>query len=297
MEHEVLVDEAVGADAPALSVKGEQITIYFTRGKGASSMVARLRMASLEDPTPLAPGIEVGGADGGGWATPGTSEPALLLPLSAPAGDGYLLCYRKEAGIECATSTDGDQYRVEPALALLPLGAEEGTTLGSPALVHIPASGGSGDHRGRARLYYLASSDEKSTSARLYAADAPLPLGSGPFVRVDGNPATPGRDPVLAPGAVSWLPALGHVSARTLITAAGRPRYDLFLSGNVGLLRAVGAASSYDATIFTVAAQPFADPHPPDKWAPSVAAYRDGTLLVYATPSVGHSVLAAATGP
>lgn len=273
LEEPVLLESA-GAnldDAELVVTAAPRFTIFHTRREDRGAVtIGRARFAALDDREPTLDVLDLG---------PGEAAQPAVLPPDRP-GRPWLLCFARAGHIECATSPDGDRFTPIPALTLSPNGAEEGPALTSPALLRLGA--------GRARLVYLAAS-------ALYAADLPLD-GGGP-VRLDADPGTPARDPILRAGITPWLRELGRVTARTLITPAGRARHDLYLSGLLDKARVVGLAASWDALHFTAADAPFLDPKAPDEWAPSADAYPDGTLLVFTARSVGRTIIAAATGP
>jgi hypothetical protein len=88
------------------------------------------------------------------------------------------------------------------------------------------------------------------------------------------------------------------VTARAVTTLTGRTRYDLFLSGREPTgLRVVGFASSWDGLAFSVAAQPMLAAKPPDVWAPTVTAYRAGSLLLFTQGAGAHTLIEGAHDP
>lgn len=124
------------------------------------------------------------------------------------------------------------------------------------------------------------------------------------FERVDGRAETPARDPILSPGAAPWLVSIGRTTARTVLTGASRLRHDLFVTGHTaatatGLpaLDVVGIAASFDGISVVAAAAPFLAPQKPGRSAPTVAAWRGGSLLLYTTIVGRHSIIAAAAAP
>jgi hypothetical protein len=147
----------------------------------------------------------------------------------------------------------------------------------------------------RLRVYYLAS-------GAVWAAEAPFAdVVAGratTFTRIDGDPRTPDRDPIIA--RPPFGSALTHVCARAAVTPAGRLRHDLYLT--VGLPAGSTAtsscafASSFTGSDFAVAATPIL---PAMVTARDCAEtpYEDVALLFYTQRSGAHDAIGLARDP
>jgi hypothetical protein len=225
------------------------------------------------------------------WEAGAVGEPSLIAGDPVVPGQGWALFYSGGGAIGWATApavTLGHQWTKAPGPALLADGAEEGHELSSPAAVHVDD---------RLRVYYLAA-------GALWAAEASfddvIHGRATTWARLDGDPTTPARDPMLsAPG---WATGLGRVTARAVWTAAGRWRHDLYFTAQVAMndqhaaISTCGFAASFTGDRFVAAAAPLV-PLADATRGPSEIPYRDGALLLYIERSAGHDAVAAATSP
>ena len=288
----LLADLDANLDDSQVFADGDRLIVYLSRRTpDGRSTIVRADPATLTDTSSMfTPMITADAA----WESGAVAEPALV-PALAPGGRS-LLFYQAAGRIGLAvgdgTTTTGNASGAHftkaamPVLSALP---EEGAALASPAAFVLRTSDGTPTDT--VRLFYLAG-------GALYAADASFSalVSLAPnFVRVDGDPATPARDPMLRAGDASWLKRLGRTTARSLRTAAGSARYDLFVSGAVDKPSVVGFASSFDALHFSVAATPFLDAK--DDHAPSVTAYNARSVLLFTRSEGIRTIIAAATSP
>jgi hypothetical protein len=210
--------------------------------------------------------------------------------VRAPAvvdGPPWLLFYAAGGAIGWAVADDagGHAWQKGPGPTLEANGAEEGAALGSPAAVRL------GD---RVRVYYTGGGRVWAKEASFVSLAARLPTTWKP---VDGDPATPGRDPMLA--GAPFLTGIERVTARAGTTPAGRVRHDLYFSGPTGIHdtpTACGYAASYLGTAFEVAPGPIL-PLLPAARAPTGTAYGEGAVLLYVTHSGIRDGVAAALSP
>ena len=233
-----------------------------------------------------------------GWEAGAVTGPSIVW--SGPGTTEWLLFYAGGGAIGYAIGTDalGHVWRKPPGPALRANEVEEGHVLGPPAAVHVPSAAGEGD---RLRVYYVAS-------GAIWAADAPYAdvLAGNPveWTRLDGDPTTPARDPMIAPSQVPFAASLGRVQARAALTPAGRVRHDLYFTAiapaNTMPATTVGFASSFTGDRFEVAPAPILPPKLVTK-SPSVIAYADdveaGFVLFYAAQHGAHTAIAAARSP
>jgi|SRR5579871_6136407 len=262
----VLSDAGADLDDPYVLAWGDLLATWVTYTVGHTSEIRHADFFSLETgSTGFIGAIQPAEA----WEGNRVAQPAILW--TSP----WLLFYSGAGGIGYATSPDGHAWTKAPGPALVAT-ADEGA-ISSPAAILI------GD---TVRLFYLASDGVRAADARFADLAA---RAEAPFQRRAGV--------VIAPGAASWLPSPGRLSARNVLLATGRERYDLFLSGSVDGVRAVGFASSFDGESFAIAAAPFLDPRSPDEWSPTVTAYRAGSLLLFTQQEGQHSAIGAATSP
>jgi hypothetical protein len=214
------------------------------------------------------------------WEGGAVAQPAVIW--SSP----WLLFYAAGGGIGVATAADGHRFTKTPGTTLVPRGAEEGSALSSPAAVLL------GD---RVRVYYVAS-------GQVFAAEADFAtLAAGHpavWTRLDGDPTTPARDPMLAP--MSWARRIERVTARAALTPAGRMRHDLYVSAEVlsdgSSSIGCGYAASYTGDRFLAADAPIL-PERPVARAPTETPYRDEALLLYVAHRGVRDAILAAVSP
>ena len=178
-------------------------------------------------------------------------------------------------------------YAKAPGPALRPNVREEGNALGAPAAVRI-TDGGSD----RLRVYYPANGMIWAAEASYADVHAGLETT---WTRLDGDPSTPERDPMLrgAPYALS----IERVFARAARTPAGRLRHDLYFTARTGPdTTTIGFASSFTGDEFQVAPMPIL-PAKQLARAPAETPYGDGAVLFYVQRSGGKDAIAAARSP
>jgi hypothetical protein len=231
-----------------------------------------------------------------GWEAGAVSGPSIVW--NGPGGTEWLLFYTGGGAIGWAVGTDalGHMWRKAPGPALMANGLEEGHELGAPAAVHVPAAGGESD---RLRVYYLASGD-------IWAADAPyadvLAGNAVAWTRLDGDPSTPARDPMVRLADVPFAASLGRVQARAGTTPAGRVRHDLYFTAvaPTGMTppTTCAFASSYTGDRFLVEAAPILPPKlSPAGRSPAETPYGNGALLLYVAAFGADDAIAAALSP
>jgi len=220
-------------------------------------------------------------------------------------GAPWLLFYRAAGAIGVATSDDGHRWTKIPGTTLTPDQGAEGDALGPPAAVRLGASGGASGASGavgaRVRVYYPARGALFAAEADLADFQARRPPR---WTRLDGDPATPGRDPMLA-GAPFAL-ALERVTARAAETPVGRLRHDLYFTARVPssgptattatTTTTIGFAASYTGDRFLAAAAPIL-PRSPAARGPTETPYRDGALLLYVGHAGARDAILAARSP
>jgi hypothetical protein len=291
----VLTDER-DLDAPSVVADGDGLAIWVTRRAPSPAMGvlgAPVEIAHADSPTlldgfgPLEPAL----VPTEGWEAGIVDAPAVLAPRTLPGStdDPWILVYRAGGGLGLAVAVDGHTWNKLPGPVLTPDLVDEGTLLGPPAITRVDDT---------LRLYYVAN-------GAVWAAEAPLSpteLASGRaprFSRLDAAPATPARDPVLAPGAFRFLQTIERVTARAARTPGGRLRHDLWASGSTGLkvpASQCGYAASYDGLRFDVAQTPILPRGTAgDARGPTSTTYRGGALLLYVQRLGARDAIAAAT--
>jgi hypothetical protein len=276
----VLLDNRDDLDDPFVIALGDLLGLWFTatpRGGGPTTIL-HSDAYSLEEGF-LDPIAAVSADEP--WEDGQVSGPSVLM------GSPWLLLYNAAGAIGVATSTDGHLWDKIHGTTLTPNGAEEGTALGPPAAVRL------GD---RVRVYY-------SASGAIYAADTDaegLLAGRIPiWTRLDGDPSTPERDPMLT--GVSYGLAIERVFARAAPTPAGRLRHDLYFTVRIPASgtqpsTTCGFASSYSGDRFLAADAPIL-PLTPAARGPAETPYRDGALLLYVGRAGARDAIWAAKSP
>jgi len=288
-------------DAPAIVSDGDAVALWVARRAAAPApgvLGAPVEIAHA-DATRILDGfgaLDTALVADQTWEAGIVDAPAILPPRQLPgsAADPWLLAYRAGGGLGLAVATDGHVWRKLPGPILTPDLVDEGNLLGPPALARL--DGPSGD---TVRLYYVAAGALWAAEALL--DPAALEAGRAPtFTRVDANPATATRDPILARGAFRFLATIERATARAARTAAGRVRHDLWISGTTGLKTPAsqcGYAASFDGLAFEASQSPIL-PKNTDARGPAAAPYRGGALLVYVQRLGGKDAIAAAlAGP
>ena len=225
------------------------------------------------------------------WEAGAVSSASLVAGDPVVPNGIWVLFYAGGGSLGWATApaiTLGHNWTKAPGPALLANGGEEGSELGSPAVVRL------GD---RVRVYYLAS-------GVIWAADAPwddvVNGRATTWTRLDGDPSTPERDPMLA--VPPWALSIGRFTARAAETPAGRVRHDLYFTAiaapttKAQSVSTCGFASSFTGDRFEIAAAPIL-PTTAATHAPAETPYRDGALLLYIEHSGVRDSVAAAKSP
>ncbi len=283
----VLLDNLADLDEPSVVDWGDALAMWVT-AKRKTLSGTRIEHADAYHLTdgfgPLIMAIEPDQT----WEGGALSSPSVLWEQP------WILFYGGGGAIGWATAADGHTWVKAPGPALVANNEEEGTALTSPAAVRV------GD---RLRVYYLAS-------GAVWAADAPFAdiaaSRATTWTRLDGDPTTPGRDPILAPAghqlvsSTTTVPvvSIDHVSARAPITPAGRVRYDLYFTAATGTasVSTCGFASSFTGDRFAVSTTPLL-PIMQTTRAPAETPYGAGAVLLYVQIDGARLAIAAATSP
>ncbi len=202
------------------------------------------------------------------------------------AGSPWFLFYAAGDAIGLATSADGKTWQKAEAPVLTANHAGEGDSL------HFPSAVRDGD---RVRLYY-------SAAGAVWAAEAAftdLETRSVPtFSRLDGNPSTAVRDPMLA--GAPYAIEIGRPFARLEKTPTGRNRTDLYFGATLTRATAssdattnCGVAASFSGYNFAVSASPILAARPATD-SPAVVLFSNQLLLLYRQQASGHYAIAAA---
>jgi len=284
----VLVDTTADLDDAWAVAYGDQLALWVTARRVNVTDIEHADALSLEEGfLPLAQAILPDQA----WEAGAVGSASLIAGDPVVPHTPWILFYGGGGAIGWATApaiTLGHRWTKVPGPALLADGAEEGTELTSPAVVRL------GD---RVRVYYLAA-------GAIWAADAPyddvVAGRATTWSRLDGDPGTPARDPMLLPP--PWARALGRFTARAAATPAGRLRHDLYFTA-VTLptsaqesITTCGFASSFTGDRFVTAPAPIL-PLRAATHAPAETPYRDGALLLYIQRAGARDAVAAAHSP
>jgi hypothetical protein len=274
----VLLDPTADLDDPDLLVDGEALTVFVTtRRKDVVAIEqahARSLRAGFGDLEPVLAGDQP-------WEQGAVAAPSVVR------GSPWLLFYSAAGAIGLATSRDGDTWEKRAAPVLVADATTEGATLGAPAAVRIDD---------QVRLYYEAGGS-------IWAAQAPLASFSGadpiPWTRLDGEPSTVERDPMVRASRVSFGAAIARPFARAGRTPADRLRHDLVFTvetGQVDVPTTCGYAGSFSGFDFAVAQTPILPPKLVTR-APTVAPYEDGAVAIYVQLRGVRDGLVAAKSP
>jgi hypothetical protein len=284
----VLADNNADLDDPWVVDWGDQMALWVTARRANVTDIEHADALTLEEGfLPLVQAILPTEA----WEAGAVSGASLVAGDPVVPGGIWVIFYTGGGSIGWATApaiTLGHNWTKATGPALLADGAEEGTELGSPAVVRL------GD---RVRVYYLAS-------GAIWAADAPwddvVAGRATTWTRLDGDPATPERDPMLR--APAWALSIGRFTARAADTPAGRIRHDLYFTAVTAPTSAqpsistCGFASSFTGDRYEIAATPIL-PLKNATHAPAETPYRDGALLLYIQRSGARDAVAAAHSP
>jgi len=221
----------------ALRADDGRYTVYFT-AEAADGEARIMRAGGVDlasEPFDVSVVLEAAAP----WEATRLAHPAVVKP--GLAGAAFGLFYEAGTGeIGYADSPDGRTFTRHPDNPLVsPSGPEEGEWLGHPTAVW---------HADAVLVYYTAGPPGAVFGAR-------ITVGSGAFVveRLDADPASAGRAPVLAPDPLPEAfdeTAVGGASI-SISNEAGRPVFDLWYAGR----RAdgdwnIGFAGSYDGLLF-----------------------------------------------
>jgi len=284
----VLADNNADLDDPWVVDWGDQMALWVTARRANVTDIEHADALTLEEGfLPLAQAILPDQA----WEAGAVTGASLVAGDPVVPHGVWVMFYSGGGSIGWATApaiTLGHNWTKAPGPALFANGGEEGTELTSPAVVRL------GD---RVRVYYLAS-------GAIWAADAPwsdVVAGvATTWTRLDGDPATPERDPMLR--APAWALSIGRFTARAEDTPAGRLRHDLYFTAVTAPTSAqpsistCGFASSFTGDRYEIAATPIL-PLKNATHAPAETPYRDGALLLYIERSGARDAVAAAHSP
>jgi hypothetical protein len=284
----VLTDNNADLDDPWVVDYGDQIAAWVTARRANVTDIEHADSFALEQGfMPLGQAILPDQA----WEAGAVSGASLVAGDPVVPHGVWVMFYAGGGAIGWATApaiTLGHNWTKAPGPALLADGAEEGTELSSPAVVRL---------QDRVRVYYLAA-------GAIWAAEAPwVDVVGGratTWTRLDGDPATPARDPMLR--APDWALSIGRFTARADRTPAGRVRHDLYFTAVTAPTSAqpststCGFASSFSGDRFELSATPIL-PLKSATHAPAETPYRDGALLVYVQRTGARDAIAAARSP
>lgn len=241
-------DSAGGFDEPsAVRLPDGRVALYGTRTRMGRRTIARTVLTGLARQTEEPADVLTATLP---WQAMAVASPEVI----AVAG-GYVMAYATGSGaLGVARSTDGVAWQALPTPALeMDAAMGEETALRAPTIV-ATANGG---------LVLAYASGSAIWLARTGAVD-------GRFVRVDGDPSTPRRDPLLgATGRASPMGdagvgfesgAVDDPSLTVEATATGRSIWRLYytarsvpqaMDGGVAPSVAVTMAASFDGVSFT----------------------------------------------
>jgi hypothetical protein len=241
-------DSAGSFDEPsAIRLPDGRVAVYGTRTRMGRRTIARTVLTGLATQTEEPADVLT--------ATLPWQGMAVSSPEVTAVNGGYVMAYATGSGaLGVARSTDGVTWQPLPSPALeMDAAMGEETALRAPTIVAL-ANGG---------LVLAYASGSAIWLARTSAAD-------GRFVRVDGDPSTPRRDPVL--GATGRSSPLGDAgvgfesgavddpSLTVETTATGRTIWRMYytarsvpqaMDGGVAPSVAVTLAASFDGLSFT----------------------------------------------
>jgi len=283
----VALEEATDLDDPCVLVRGDALGAWITATRSGKARIEHADANQLREGFgPLLVDVEASFD----WEQ-GEVRHASIIDRTT-ASEPMRMVYEAGGAIGFAVATDGigHLWQKNATPLLQANGLEEGAALTSPSLARIEAQGSQGE---RLRIYYLAS-------GQVWAAEAPLADPTA-MVRLDGNPRTPARDPVLAQ--LPFLTGLEKVSARAASTPTGRQLVSLYLSGPVPSTattpaRTSGVAAAFDGLGFEVVPSPIL-PRLEEGHSPSLAslAYGPKMLLFYARRIGPYDAIAIAASP
>jgi hypothetical protein len=276
----IVSDVLADLDDPYVVTAGSAIGIWLTAHRNG---VSRIEHADLYDFKQGFGDLFLAIEPDQPWEGSGLSSPSIVWDAQ------WLLFYEGGGAIGWATAPEpsgGHGWTKAPGPALVANTLEEGSALTSPSAVRV------GD---RLRVYYVAN-------GAVWAAEAPfddvLAGRATTFTRLDADPATPARDPVIAQPPFGT--AITHLTARAANTPAGRVRHDLYftVSQPKGTMPATtcGFASSFTGADFALAPTPIL---PAMVTARNCAEtpYEDVALLFYTQRSGARDAVGLARAP
>ena len=284
----VLADTTADLDDPWVVDYGDQMALWVTARRANVTDIEHADSFALEQGfLPLVQAI----LPDRSWEAGAVTGASLIAGDPVVPGGIWIIFYSGGGALGWATApaiTLGHNWTKAPGPAIVADGAEEGTELSSPAVVRLDD---------RVRVYYLAA-------GAIWAAEAPwsdvVAGNATSWTRLDGDPETPERDPMLrAPG---WALSIGRFTARADKTPAGRVRHDLYFTAITAptdaqqSISTCGFASSFTGDRFEVGAAPIL-PLRNAVHAPAETPYRDGALLLYIERSGTRDAVAAAHSP
>ena len=284
----VLSDNTADLDDPWVVDWGEQMAMWVTARRSNVTDIEHADSFALEHGfLPLVQAI----LPDQSWEAGAVSGASLIAGDPVVPNGIWVIFYSGGGAIGWATAaaiTLGHNWTKAPGPALIANDAEEGTELTSPAVVRLDD---------RVRVYYLAQ-------GAVWAAEAPwddvVAGRATTWTRLDGDPGTPERDPMLK--TPPWALSIGRFTARADKTPAGRVRHDLYFTAVTAptpaqeSISTCGFASSYSGDRFEIAAAPIL-PLKNATHAPAETPYRDGALLLYIARSGARDAVAAARSP
>ena len=284
----VLADSTADLDDPWVVDYGDQMALWVTARRANVTDIEHADSFALEQGfLPLAQAILPDRA----WEAGAVTGASLVAGDPVVPGGIWVMFYSGGGAIGWATApaiTLGHNWTKAPGPAIVADGGEEGTELSSPAVVRLDD---------RVRVYYLAN-------GAIWTAEAPwsdvVAGNATTWTRLDGDPSTAERDPMLR--APAWALSIGRFTARADKTAAGRVRHDLYFTAVTAPTSAqasistCGFASSFTGDRFEVAPVPIL-PLRNAVHAPAETPYRDGALLLYIERAGTRDAVAAAHSP
>jgi hypothetical protein len=284
----VLADNTADLDDPWVVDYGDQLALWVTARRANVTDIEHADSFALEQGfLPLVQAILPDQA----WEAGSVSGASLIAGDPVVPGGIWIIFYAGGGALGWATApavTLGHKWTKAPGPALFGDGAEEGSELSSPAIVRLDD---------RVRVYYLAA-------GAIWAAEAPwddvVAGKTTTWTRLDGDPGTPERDPMLR--APDWALSIDRFTARADQTPAGRVRHDLYFTALTAPTAAqpsistCGFASSFTGDRFAAAETPIL-PLKNATHAPAETPYRDGALLLYIERSGARDAVAAAHSP
>jgi hypothetical protein len=284
----VLSDAVVDLDDPFVVAWGEQLAMWVTARRSSMTDIEHADALALEHGFGALYQALV--ADRA-WEAGAVTQPSVIAGDPVVLGGEWVLFYAGGGALGWATAaavTLGHDWTKAPGPALEANGLEEGHLLSSPSVVLIDD---------RVRVYYLG--DGRLWAAEASAADV-FARRATYWTRLDGNPETAARDPMLE--VPSWATALGRVTARATVTPARRWRHDLYFTAlttataGQAAVSTCGFAASFSGDRFVTAETPIL-PLDQARHAPTEIPYRRGALLLFVQRHGSTDAIAAATSP